>query len=205
MFRRILLVGMACVLVAGLSAAVSAATTEEVLAKITKQRGEVKTFEFDMSTTMKGADIRTSFSLVALHTTLGCTVIAVFAGRPTAIMQVSPRLIIMLALSGWICIGLAHVFYYTAIHRIGVAVPTAVLQLVPFAVACMSYLIFGETFTGGQLGSGVILVVHVFVSYDAFRKRGIDGVNADYELCSLVLDRLCKPVTKMIRHFIFSY
>lgn len=109
--------------------------------------------------TMKGADTRTSFALVALHTTLGCAFIAALAGSPGAVARVPPYVVLMLALSGWICIGLAHVMYYTAIHRIGVAVPTAVLQLVPFAVACMSYLIFGETFTGGQLCSGVVLVV----------------------------------------------
>ena len=53
MFRRIVWLGMAGMLVVGWAALASAATTEEVLSKLTKQRGEVKSFEFDMKTTMK--------------------------------------------------------------------------------------------------------------------------------------------------------
>jgi outer membrane lipoprotein-sorting protein len=54
--RRFAIVLVALGIVAGLSlaAAASATTTEEVLAAMSKQRGEVKTFEFDMKTEMKG-------------------------------------------------------------------------------------------------------------------------------------------------------
>jgi drug/metabolite transporter (DMT)-like permease len=109
--------------------------------------------------TMRGTDSRVAFSVIALETTIGCGTIALLAGRPSHVTQVPLQVIVLVALSGWICIGLAHVSYYTAIRRIGVAVPTAVLQLTPFIVMFLSYFIYGEVFTSGQLGSGVILVI----------------------------------------------
>jgi len=108
--------------------------------------------------TMRGVDPRTAFATIALETTIGCGVIALIWGRPGDIVDVPFRVIVLVAVSGWICIALAHVFYYTAIQRIGVAVPTAVLQLTPFAVLTLSYFIYHERFTTGQLCSGVVVV-----------------------------------------------
>lgn len=109
--------------------------------------------------TMRGTDPRTAFAVIALETTAGCAAIAVACGTPDHVLQVPWRVILVTALSGWICIALAHVCYYTAIQRIGVAVPAAVLQLTPFAVVCLSYFIFRERFTSGQLAGGVVIVL----------------------------------------------
>jgi drug/metabolite transporter (DMT)-like permease len=108
--------------------------------------------------TMRGVDSRTAFAVIALETTLGLAVIASIWGQPGVVVTVPLRVIVLVALSGWICIALAHVCYYTAIQRIGVAVPTAVLQLTPFAVLSLSYLIFDERLATAQLASGVVLV-----------------------------------------------
>ncbi len=107
---------------------------------------------------MQGTDPRTAFAVIAMETTVGLAVIACLFGRPAVVATVPFRVIVLVALSGWICIALAHVCYYTAIQRIGVAVPTAVLQLTPFAVLTLSYFIYHERFTTGQLCSGVVVV-----------------------------------------------
>ena len=60
MFRRIVLLGLAGVLVAGFSAVASAATTEEVLGKLLKQYGETKAYEADTKTLMKSGEMRGS-------------------------------------------------------------------------------------------------------------------------------------------------
>ncbi|MBN1342558.1 MAG: DMT family transporter [Phycisphaerae bacterium] len=109
--------------------------------------------------TMRDVDSRTAFAAISLETTLGLAVIAVLFGRPGDVVNVPFRVIVLVALSGWICIALAHVCYYTAIQRIGVAVPSAVLQITPFAVLGLSHAIFGERFAPGQLASGVMLVI----------------------------------------------
>jgi len=61
------LLGVTLVMSWAVAAPVSAATTEEVLAKLTKQRGEVKTFEFDMKTIMKGEQAGTSTGHMAMQ------------------------------------------------------------------------------------------------------------------------------------------
>jgi len=108
---------------------------------------------------MQGTDPRTAFAVIAMETTVGLAIIACLFGRPAVVVTVPFRVIVLVALSGWICIALAHVCYYTAIQRIGVAVPTAVLQLTPFAVLTLSHFIYQERFTTGQLCSGVVLVL----------------------------------------------
>ncbi len=108
---------------------------------------------------MRGVDPRIAFATIASETTLGLAIIAVVFGKPFQIVNVPLGVVGMVAASGWICIALAHVFYYTAIQRIGVAVPSAVLQLTPFAVLTGSYFLFGERFSAGQLGAGVVLVM----------------------------------------------
>lgn len=113
---------------------------------------------------MSDVDARTAFAVIASETTAFLAVIALIWGEPSAIVNVPFRVIVLVALSGWICIALAHVCYYTAIQRIGVAVPSAVLQLTPFAVVTLSYLIFKEQFAAGQLGSGIVLVVGAFLA-----------------------------------------
>ncbi len=108
---------------------------------------------------MRGIDSRMAFVAIAMETTLALGVIALLFGEPAHVVDVPVTVLGMVALSGWICIALAHVCYYAAIQRIGVAIPSAVLQVTPFAVLTLSYLIFGERFTAGQLGSGVVLVI----------------------------------------------
>ncbi len=53
MGRKMAVFALALMLAVGFSAVASAATTEEVLAKLTKQQGEVKTFEADMKSIVK--------------------------------------------------------------------------------------------------------------------------------------------------------
>lgn len=109
--------------------------------------------------TMRGTDSRIAFAVIAVETTLALAVISIIFGSPGNVVNVPLNVIGLVALSGWICIGLAHVCYYTAIQRIGVAVPSAVLQVTPFAVLGLSYAIFGERFTTGQVASGAVLVI----------------------------------------------
>jgi len=64
----------------------------------------------------------------------------------------------LLLLSAIIGIALGHVFYYTAIAHLGVAVSSGVIQLQPVAVAIASMAIFDEILTPAQWGSGVAAI-----------------------------------------------
>jgi len=61
-------------------------------------------------------------------------------------------------LSSVVGIALAHVLYYMAIERLGVAVSTGVIQLQPFTVSAVSIPMFGEVLTGWQWATGVLAV-----------------------------------------------
>ncbi len=56
----------------------------------------------------------------------------------------------MLALSALLAIALAHVFYYAAIARLGVAVAAGMILLQPFLTGAASYFLFDERLTGLQ-------------------------------------------------------
>ncbi|MBX3374188.1 MAG: DMT family transporter [Phycisphaeraceae bacterium] len=63
-----------------------------------------------------------------------------------------------LLISAVIGIALGHVFYYTAIARLGVAVSAGILQLQPFIVTACSSMIFGERLTMVQWVMGLIAI-----------------------------------------------
>ncbi len=76
----------------------------------------------------------------------------------------------LLLLSAVIGIALGHVFYYTSIARLGVAVTAGVLQLQPFAVALASLAIFAERLAPAQWAGGAAAVAGAMLLLNAQRK-----------------------------------
>lgn len=76
----------------------------------------------------------------------------------------------LLLFSAVIGIALGHVFYYTSIARLGVAVTAGVLQLQPFAVAIASLAIFNEQLLPTQWAGGVTAVIGAMFMLDAQRR-----------------------------------
>ncbi len=66
---------------------------------------------------------------------------------------------LMLIVSALIGIALAHVFFYAAIARLGVAISGGVILLMPFATALASYFLFDERLTAAQWISGTAAVI----------------------------------------------
>lgn len=65
----------------------------------------------------------------------------------------------LLVLSSVIGIAVGHVWYYTAIARLGVAVSSGVVQLQPFVVAVAQLALYGVPLSGAQWVSGVLAVL----------------------------------------------
>ena len=63
-----------------------------------------------------------------------------------------------------LCITLAHVLYYVAIHEIGVALAQTLQLLCPIGALGLSALIFHERLTYAQLLSAAILLVGAFLA-----------------------------------------
>ena len=61
----------------------------------------------------------------------------------------------MLLISAFVGIAFAHVFYYGAIARLGVALSAGVILLQPFCTGVGSYFLFAERLAAAQWISGI--------------------------------------------------
>ncbi|MBN1351236.1 DMT family transporter [candidate division KSB1 bacterium] len=106
---------------------------------------------------MNSIDSRLAFGVISLYTAIGCLILMFILGTPSAIFHLPARVNFYLFLSAFIGIATAHVLFYVAMKRIGVAISTSVNLASPFITAILSYMIFNEILTGVQWGAGVLL------------------------------------------------
>ena len=71
---------------------------------------------------------------------------------------------LILIVSAVICITLAHVLYYIAIHEIGVALSQSLQLLCPAIAMGLSAWIFHERLTQAQIGSAAVLLLGAFLA-----------------------------------------
>jgi drug/metabolite transporter (DMT)-like permease len=112
-----------------------------------------------VKTAFRGIDSRAGFSVISIYTVVGLWLCAFIGGDPgrTLHMEVGPWAAVIF--SGITGIALAHVFYYTAIQRIGATIPMLVVLAQPFLVFGLSSLIFHERLNGPQLLCGAVLLI----------------------------------------------
>jgi drug/metabolite transporter (DMT)-like permease len=107
---------------------------------------------------MQAFDSRLSFGIIALYTALGTFVLMLFVGNYSVVWQLSPFLILMILLSAIIGIAIAHVFYYVAVKRIGVAIASSFNLISAFLTAIFSWILFQEILTAVQWAAGLLLI-----------------------------------------------
>lgn len=109
---------------------------------------------------MSGYRSMAAFAAISQYTALVQVVLMLALGERFGLMALemtAPQFGLLL-LSSVIGIALAHVLYYMAIERLGVAVSTGIIQLQPFTVAAVSIPMFGEVLTGWQWVAGGVAV-----------------------------------------------
>jgi len=97
------------------------------------------------------------FSVICLYTSIGLTVMAPL-GEPASVLRLPWFASVLLVISSFVGIALAHGLYYAAVQRIGVAICEIALLSTPCLSLLISHLVFGETFTSMQLLGGIILL-----------------------------------------------
>lgn len=103
-------------------------------------------------------DPRTSFSVMSIYTALGLSACAFLFGNPSQVLALDAKSWGVVLISAVTAIAMGHVFYYTAIRRIGATIPMLVILAQPFVVFSMSSFIFHERLNGTQaLFGGVLL------------------------------------------------
>jgi drug/metabolite transporter (DMT)-like permease len=99
-----------------------------------------------------------AFAVIALYTAVACDALMLGFGQPHAVFVVSWQVLGWVAISAVLGIGIAHVVYYDALNRLGVAVTAGILLLNPFCTAVLSVLMGWESLRPVQWTGGVGLV-----------------------------------------------
>ncbi len=130
---------------------------------------------------MHGMHPVTAFAAICQYTGIGLVVLMLPLAKQSGwyVVHMPTSELWLLALSAIIGIALGHVFYYTSIARLGVAVSSGVIQLQPIIVAVASYFLFREILSVGQWICGLAAVVAAMVMLAVQHRIGkADGAAA---------------------------
>src|SRR6266446_5106526 len=105
-----------------------------------------------------------SFGLVSLITSALLFPLTVAFGKIDTPIHAGVQANLVLVISAVICITLAHVLYYVAIHEIGVALSQTLQLLCPAIAMALSAWIFHERLTHAQLWSAAVLLLGAFLA-----------------------------------------
>lgn len=108
---------------------------------------------------MRGARPWVAFPVISLYTSVAMVGLMFTAGKPSRVLDLPPGWIWVLITSSFIGIALAHILFYMAIERLGVAISSSTQLLCPLLTFLWSFLFLGETLTLYQCAGGLILVI----------------------------------------------
>ena len=105
-----------------------------------------------------------SFGVVSFITTLLLLPLCAVFGKIETPLRVDARVNIILIISAVTCISLAHVLYYVAIRKVGVALSQTLQLICPAGAMALSAFLFGEHLTRPQLWSAALLLFGAFLA-----------------------------------------
>jgi drug/metabolite transporter (DMT)-like permease len=105
-----------------------------------------------------------SFGVVSFITSLLLLPLTLAFGKIGTPLYVGARVNIILIISAVTCISFAHVLYYVAIRKVGVALSQTLQLICPAGALGLSALFFDERLTQGQLWSAGLLLFGAFLA-----------------------------------------
>jgi len=105
-----------------------------------------------------------SFGVISFITTLLLLPLTVAFGKIETPLRVDAGVNLILIVSAVTCISLAHVLYYVAIRKVGVALSQTLQLICPAGALGLSALFFGERLTSAQLWSAGLLLFGAFLA-----------------------------------------
>src|SRR5216110_701818 len=105
-----------------------------------------------------------SFGLISLITSALLFPLTLTFGEIGTPLHAGWHVNLILVISAITCITLAHVLYYVAIHKIGVALAQTLQLLCPAGALALSAWIFGERLTHAQIWSAAVLLFGAFLA-----------------------------------------
>jgi drug/metabolite transporter (DMT)-like permease len=105
-----------------------------------------------------------SFGLISFITSALLLPLTLAFGSIATPLHVGLRVNVILIISAVTCISLAHVLYYIAIRKVGVALSQTLQLLCPAGALALSAFVFGERLTTAQVWSAAILLFGAFLA-----------------------------------------
>lgn len=115
-------------------------------------------YAISVKISLKEIDSRCGFAVISIYTMISLWVVALLLGEPAECLAMPFSGWIAVVVSGVTAIALGHVFFYTAIKRIGATIPSLVILAQPLVVFSISSVVFHERFNGFQLLFGLLLL-----------------------------------------------
>lgn len=114
---------------------------------------------------MAGIGPMVAFGVVSQYTALLLVGLMLALGDrhgAAVVTNLNSQQFMLLIFSALIPIALAHVAYYHGIAQLGVATVSGIVQLQPFAVTAIGFVLLGEAMTAGQGLAGVVAITGAF-------------------------------------------
>lgn len=105
-----------------------------------------------------------SFGVISFITSVLLLPLTLAFGKIDTPFRVHASVNIILIISAVTCISLAHVLYYIAIRKVGVALSQTLQLICPAGALGLSALFFGERLTQAQLWSAALLLFGAFLA-----------------------------------------
>jgi drug/metabolite transporter (DMT)-like permease len=105
-----------------------------------------------------------SFGVISFITSVLLLPLTLWFGKIETPLRVDARVNLILIISAVTCISLAHVLYYVAIRKVGVALSQTLQLICPAGALGLSALFFGERLTHIQLWSAGLLLFGAFLA-----------------------------------------
>src|SRR3954471_10958194 len=105
-----------------------------------------------------------SFGVISFITAVLLLPLTIVFGKIATPVEVDAHVNVILVISAVTCISLAHVLYYVAIRRVGVALSQTLQLICPAGALGLSAYFFGEHLTAAQLWSAGVLLFGAFLA-----------------------------------------
>ena len=105
-----------------------------------------------------------SFGVISFITSVLLLPLTILFGKIGTPFEAGARVNLILVVSAVTCISLAHVLYYVAIRKVGVALSQTLQLICPAGALALSAFFFGEHLTTAQLWSAGLLLFGAFLA-----------------------------------------
>jgi len=116
-------------------------------------------YQLSVRRNMQNIDSRVAFGMISLITSIGLLSCMFIFGDTNRAVQMPLHVTVLVFVSGLIGIAAAHLLFYIAIKRIGIAIASSANLASAFLTAAFSWFLFHETLTGLQWLAGVSLII----------------------------------------------